>query len=159
VKRSGTHHQFAQAATLACLAIALATMFGCGSDRMKDAPVEGKVTYQDKPLEFGTVLFQPDIGPPASGEIAPDGTFHLSTYAQGDGAVLGSHRVSISCAERRAGAASPATDEPGAGRSLIPEKYSFPGSSGLTAQVKEANEPFVFALTGELDVPADKPEE
>jgi hypothetical protein len=135
--------------------------FGCGSDQMKVAPVEGKVTYQDKPLEFGSVLFQPDIGPAARGKIAPDGTFRLTTYTAGDGAVLGPHRVAVSCLEsQRPGAtASSTTEEAGVGNSLIPLKYGNAGASGLTAQVKDTNEPFVFALTGELDVPADKPEE
>jgi len=118
---------------------------GCGS-KLSLAPVEGKVLYHGKPLEFGRVVFQPQVGPPATGTIQPDGTFRLTTD-QSDGAVIGKHQVEITCFDsQRPGAPAP-TGEAGAGQSLIPLKYASFHSSGLTAEVKAANEPFVFDLT------------
>lgn len=124
-----------------------AAVAGC-SDRLPTAPVEGRVFYQDKPLEFGSVMFQPDVGPPATGIIGPGGTFRLSTYAEGDGAVIGKHKVRITCFEgQRPGAPAPSPhEEPSLGKSLIPRRYTVFSTSGLEREVKADNEPFVFRL-------------
>ncbi len=122
---------------------------GCGGDRLPVAPVEGKVTYQGKPLEFGAVIFQPAAGPGASGTIQPDGTFRLSTYGNEDGAVVGAHKVAFSCFDSQSPDAPPPdpSKEPGLGKPLIPRKYLSAETSGLTAEVKSRNEPFEFILT------------
>ncbi|NLE39981.1 MAG: hypothetical protein GX621_18340 [Pirellulaceae bacterium] len=126
----------------------LVGLTGC-SDRHSVAPVEGKVIYRNAPLKFGSVSFQPEVGPRATGRIQPDGTFRLSTYGEHDGAILGRHRVSIVCAEHQ----NPETRSPGGdsegrySRSLIPEKYTFPETSGFEAEVKESNQPFTFELS------------
>ena len=124
---------------------------GCGGDRLSTAPVEGKVLYRGEPLEFGSVLFQPEAGPPATGTIGADGSFELSTYSNGDGAVIGKHRVSISCFESQGPNAPPPDPdrEPGRGKPLVPRKYLRPETSGLTVEVKQDNEPFEFKLTDE----------
>lgn len=51
-----------------------------------------------KPLSGGRVMFQPIasgddkvVGRPAIGSIQPDGSFKLTTYKDGDGALVGSH--------------------------------------------------------------------
>ena len=121
---------------------------GCG-ERLSMAPVEGKVLYHGQPLEFGSVMFQADQGAPARGQIAADGTFRLAIHGVGDGAVIGTNRVRITCTEKqRSGAPRPdATQEPGVGKSLIPKKYSSFNTSGLRVEVKSVNEPFVFELT------------
>lgn len=124
---------------------------GCGSDRLPVAPVEGKVIYHGKPVEFGSVMFQPDKGPAGRGVIQPDGSFTLSTYSEGDGAVIGQHKVRIaSFASQRPDlmdAPPDAPREPGVGHSQIPRKYSNMDTSGLRVEVKEDNEPFEFHLT------------
>ena len=102
--------------------------------------------YRGKPLEFGSVLFQPDAGPPARGVIKLDGTFQLSTHGLDDGAVIGRHRVRIACFESQQ-ANAPARAESGLGRSMIPSKYCNLTSSGLHVEVKVKNEPFVFELS------------
>src|SRR3954464_3770610 len=77
---------------------------GCGggpSDKPKVAPVSGKVTQKGKPLTTGDVLFTPSGGPDgaagqvATGQIGPDGTYRLTTFNTGDGAVLGTHKVTV----------------------------------------------------------------
>ena len=132
------------------LAAALSGVCGCGSNQLPVAPAEGKVLYRGKPLEFGSVMFQPELGPAARGLIQPDGTFQLRTSGLNDGAVIGEHKVRIACVEsQRPGAASPqATDrsEPGVGRSLIPPKYANFAGSGLRVEVLANNIPFVFEL-------------
>lgn len=75
-----------------CCAIA-----GC-SNQPEVAPVRGLVTMDGKPLPGGRVMFQPiatgddkNVGKVAMGQIQPDGSFVLTTYKNGDGAVVGPH--------------------------------------------------------------------
>jgi len=137
---------------ISCIAaVLMGSVAGCGSDRLPVAPVTGTVSYGGKPLEFGSVMFQPDEGPPGRGTIQPDGTFTLSTYSEGDGAVIGHHKVRIAAFEsqRPSNMAAPpdAPREPGVGHSQIPRKYSNLDTSGLRVEVKASNEPFEFHLT------------
>ena len=132
---------------------ALGVVGGCGGKQLPVAPAEGQVSYRGKPLPFGSVMFQPVMGPPARGVIQPDGTFQLSTYGSNDGAVIGQHQVRIACFEsQRPSSKAPAAGggEVGVGRSLIPPRYSNFGSSGLRVEVKAANEPFMFELVDEV---------
>ncbi len=62
----------------------------------KTTPVSGVVTYRGKPIERGTIAFVPKQGErPAGGQLGPGGRFTLTTFTQGDGAVLGPHAVTI----------------------------------------------------------------
>ncbi len=125
-------------------------ILSCGQD-LRLVPVEGKVLYRGKPLEFGSVLFQPASGQPARGKIQPDGTFVLSTFDEGDGAMIGKNQVRITSFEaQRPGAPPPSGGELALGKSFIPRKYSSFGSSGLEVEVlPEGNEPFIFELDDE----------
>lgn len=112
-------------------------------------PVSGKVIYNGKPLEFGTVTFQPPSGQPARGEILNDGTFTLSTYRPNDGAVIGLHKVRITCYESQKPNAPKSPGEQSLGNLLIPLNYTLFDQSGFTADVtKDRNDPFVFEMTG-----------
>jgi Protein of unknown function (DUF1559) len=64
-------------------------LLGCAESRPKTAVVTGKVTYQGKPVPHGTITFVPANGPAATGEIRPDGSYTLTTFRDGDGALLG----------------------------------------------------------------------
>jgi len=124
------------------------TIAGCHR-RPQVVPAGGKVLYNGQPLKFGSVTFQPRNGQPARGEIQSDGTFSLSTFRPGDGAVVGLHQVRIACYESQRPSAKPTGGEQSLGNSLIPLKYTFFDQSGLTADVQTAsNEPFVFDLKG-----------
>lgn len=76
---------------------------GCGGDEMKTAPVHGKVTFNGAPVPGGGLTFYPvggegegqDLGKPASGSIQLDGTYTMMTYTEGDGVVIGKHRVAF----------------------------------------------------------------
>jgi len=131
------------------LAVAMVLGAGCRGGRLPVAPVQGKVLYRGNPLEFGGVMFQPDVGPPAKGKINPDGTFRLTTYREGDGAVIGVHRVRVTCfdIQRPGYQQAQSEQEAGAGRSLIPRKYTNFATSGLKVEVGPTNDPFVLELT------------
>ena len=101
-------------------------------------------------------MFWPDDGgPPATGNIGPDGGYSLRTYRDGDGAVPGSHKVTIkavnianpeampkSMTEELAseGHAIPRTEW------LVPRHYSQRDMSGLTAEVNEGENTIDFDL-------------
>jgi hypothetical protein len=133
---------------LAALAVSL--LLGCGSSP-ELAPAGGKVSYKGKPLAFGTVVFQHELGgQPSQADIQPDGSFVMGTFEAGDGARIGPNRVAIYCYESQdpARAAARKAGEQTLGRLLIPQRYAMFNTSGITVEVKpEANEPFVFELT------------
>jgi hypothetical protein len=76
---------------------------GCSADpnMPKLGKVSGKVSYQGKPLDAGRVVFTPVAGKGgesdqgASGEINSDGSYEMTTFNTGDGAVLGQHIVTV----------------------------------------------------------------
>jgi hypothetical protein len=116
------------------------------------APVRGKVLFDGKPLEFGSVMFQPKSGQPARSEIRPDGTFELTTIRQGDGAVVGANHVRVTCWEGQRPAAPGAGQDAEAalGASLIPKKYMSFEHSGITIEVKpEGHDALVIELTSD----------
>ena len=128
--------------------LALALCPGCGS---RSAPrtigVSGRVTYQGKPVTSGTIIFHPlkpaegSPSRPATGQLQSDGTYELSTFSPGDGAVPGEYGISITSL-----LSGPTPDNPQAAKVYaIPRKYTSPLTSGLTATVPaEGKEPLVM---------------
>ena len=70
---------------------------GCADGRPATYPVQGKVLFRDgTAVTSGTVEFESiEQRLNARGAIRSDGTFHLSTFAAGDGAVAGRHRAVV----------------------------------------------------------------
>ena len=128
---------------------------GCGPGFPETADVSGRVTYAGKPVPEGRVLFWPEEGRPAMGEINPDGTYHLTTFAEGDGATPGTHKVTIKATRVHfpgGGASSP--EAPGApGRPivewLVPERYEQVATSPLTVDVQPGENTVDFDLPAE----------
>ena len=95
--------QFDLSAKSVCLAAALMLVISAGCGPRNLAKVTGKVTVDGQPMPFGRIQFSPVAakdatnadGKPAQAYLASDGTFELTTYKKNDGAVIGSHRVSI----------------------------------------------------------------
>ncbi|WP_437203770.1 hypothetical protein [Planctomicrobium sp. SH664] len=116
-------------------------LVGCAEQGPNLAPVKGKVTFNGKPLPMGTVIFTPNQdGPYATGEIAEDGTFVMTTFKPGDGALVGSHSVMINAVDGSNPEAPP--------KAIIPMKY-LNQMSGLKATVEPNIENVVeFELGG-----------
>ena len=69
----------------------LALAAGCGNNP-PTAAVTGTITFEGQTLTSGKVLFLPvGGGKQAIGKIQSDGRFELSTFATGDGALVGEH--------------------------------------------------------------------
>jgi hypothetical protein len=119
--------------TLALALTALAA--GCGGSGIY--PVDGRVTWKDgspaKELEGALVVFDlPEKQTTARGSVQADGSFKLTTKADGDGALAGEYKVLL--VERRKG--SPTPDDPGAmAPGHMDVRYSDPRTTDLTATV------------------------
>ena len=71
------------------------TPAGCDDDA-RVSRVQGVVTLDGEPVADATVTFMPsEGGRPAFGITGSDGSYELTTFNAGDGALLGSHAVAI----------------------------------------------------------------
>ncbi len=78
-----------------CMLLTLAaTISGCGPSTPKTYPVTGVVTLDDKPVAGATVTFISDKHSAATLTDA-DGKYAMSTFKQGDGAVPGEYKITV----------------------------------------------------------------
>lgn len=68
---------------------------GCGDGLPKTYKATGKVVYKDLPVEGAVVTFELATGSVATGVTNAEGQFELTTFSQGDGAVAGTHIVTV----------------------------------------------------------------
>ncbi len=136
--------------------VLLTGCFGGDGNERPTAPVKVSVTYKSKPVSGATVQFLSAENPqPAVGMTDASGNCSLTTYKTNDGAIVGNNLVTISKVEIDASKVKPVRDEdkdlvgvtpPPTLKSMIPEKYSAPGSSGLTEMVKKGQNVFSYEL-------------
>ncbi len=130
------------------LAFAVGLLLEMASCRRNDRPVfpaTGKVLYKGKPAEGARVTFvslsEKDAKRPRpGGEVGPDGTFRLSTYASYDGAPPGRYAVLVVYPS-----AAKQVDGENAGPDLLGGRYADPKTTPLRAEIKEGTnelEPF-----------------
>lgn len=154
--------------------LSAALLVGCGPAAPTLFPASGTITLGGKPLEGATVTFMPASGPPSNGMTDASGKYTIMTGGK-PGAVAGACQVAVtkaagSVAAPAAGGGDPRQQmeemqkkmvsqmqamqnrKPGeVGKSEIPEKFTRPDTSGLTANVTAdgAKNVFDFALTAE----------
>ncbi len=122
-----------------CLAPCL-LVTGCGSAGPSLGEVHGRVTIDGKAVNTGRIMFHPETGRSATGEIRSDGTYSLTTFKQDDGAMVGKHRITIKAVDvvpnaRPVGSTDLDQKQGGTVRWLVPERYSAVETSLLTAEV------------------------
>jgi len=126
------------------LAANVLELAGCAGGGPRTAVVRGKVTYKGMAVPNGTITFIPDSGPTATGEIKPDGSYTLTTFRSGDGAVLGKHTVVIvamqDTSDRLPEARTPLPPP------IIPLKYTSSATSDLRAEIKPGRNTCDFEL-------------
>jgi hypothetical protein len=116
------------------LGAALPLLCGCPDAPDKAYPVHGVVSLDGVPLTGGAVRFEPTTTGTASrrfgarGVIQADGTYCLTTFASGDGAMTGRHRVVI--------LPDSSGQEIGPGPGTIPAHYLSLAGSGLEVDVQ-----------------------
>ena len=129
---------------VAAVALCLA---GCGGGS-RTVPVRGTVTFKGKPVPNGTVTFIPDSGPHATGEIGPDGSYTLTTYKTGDGAVPGSYKVVV-VAMQDTSTQLPEDRTP-LPPPIVPTSTRASRHTDLKAEVKDEENTIDFDLKGEV---------
>src|SRR5436190_18565176 len=147
--------------------VALLVAGGCSGSKLPPnarptAPVKVTVTYKGAPVADAIVTFICQEGEPkvnANGKTDAQGVAKMKTYIEGDGAVIGPHKVIITKMEASssgnvADQSSPDYVPPTEGgaplptaKNLIPPKYGMIAQSGLTATVeKKPTNDFPFEL-------------
>ena len=145
--------------------ISLSALIGCSSGGPTTYPVSGKVMLDGQPLEGAAVMLKPvDGGSNGYGVAGADGSFDVTTYRQGDGAVPGKHQIIVSLekivqpddlkTEAVAGDQEELDDENELAVSdqvevisLVPARYADFETSGLTVEVGPENLPLLLNLT------------
>jgi hypothetical protein len=97
------------------LAASCFLLAGCsGSGRPTIAPVSGHVIYKGQPVADATVVFLcPGAPRLAVGTTDKDGNYQLTTYEPNDGAVIGTHTVTVKKFKNE-----PAATDPAAGAAI-----------------------------------------
>jgi hypothetical protein len=141
----------------------------------KRYPVSGTVTYNGQPLEKGVISFIPEKGAGATGAI-DKGSYTLSTGGEGDGALPGKYKVTITAKEDSLEVAKAdfLKDSKGKGadvsfvprqylaaaaekaKSLIPAGYGDTRTTTLIAEVKEGSNTIPFTIS-DADAPPEPP--
>jgi hypothetical protein len=151
--------------TSAALGVGLAFLIvlGCGDDSglAKRYPVRGTVNYKGQGVPKGRIDFLPQgkDGRSASGEIQ-DGSYFLTTQVNGDGALPGAYKVTVTAVDVEMPAE--ASKSPGAGQAfaqskaagelqkkakkLVPAKYGSVDKTDLGAEVKAQDNKIDFDL-------------
>ncbi len=118
--------------------VAAVAISGCGPSLPKRVPVSGRVLIDGKPLVYGVIQVIPADGRPAMAQLGPDGRFTLTTFDDGDGCLLGKHRVVVVAREEK----SPTTF-----LWHVPKKYFDPSTSGLEVEITGPTNDLEFKLT------------
>jgi len=116
----------------------IVTMIGCSDGRPQRVPVSGQVLIDGVPLTYGYVRLIPEDARPAWAQIGSDGCFTLKTFEDGDGAVLGTHPMTIMAGEQLSETKI---------RWHAPKKYADPATSGLTATIDGPTDSLVIELS------------
>lgn len=104
------------------LLFSLTLLNGCGTEQSGLIRVSGRVSLDGEPVTFGRVQFFPVSGRPSAGSIGTDGTYELTTYTRGDGALPGKYTVTItSCTEVVDGPVFASYEDEMAGNPIDPE--------------------------------------
>lgn len=128
---------------------------GCGDSGPDRGYVEGTVTMDGEPLPDAVVTFQPeDTGRPSYGRTDENGEYELQYTSDKKGALVGSHRVSISTHERGGSAEGGyGADEAGGAKGSpekVPAQYNY--DTELRETVESGNNTIDFELSSEGEI-------
>ncbi len=124
-----------------------ALVAGCDTGHPDVVPVSGRVTWEGEPVAGAQVTFiTPGAPRHGFGVTDAEGRFRLSTFGSEDGALIGTHTVTISQPEETPGGEGMSPDDPDAGyaeamrqaavqpqvQSRLPDQYADPETTPLT---------------------------
>lgn len=139
--------------------VGLVPCVGCGrSDQPPLGRVTGTVQYDGQPVASGTIVFEVANARSANGTIADGKIVDVTTYDPGDGVPVGEARIAVFATAAGGGAAASPAATPdaktvidqnymGSAKSLIPDRYNNPATSGLTWTIKAGENVVELNLT------------
>ena len=80
--------------------LSIFALVGCGDDRPKMVPVNGKVEMYGLPVTAGAIYFHPDAAnsfqkDSPSSQLQTDGSFTIKTFPYGEGVPPGKYKVTL----------------------------------------------------------------
>lgn len=140
---------------IGCVALLIAAV-GCGPKHPVTVPVSGFVAFADgSPVRGGMIEFESETGGiNARGTLNNDGEFVLSTFGDGDGAVVGRHKVIVQqTVSAFVGTNATVVHQPHARPPLyVPLRYGDYATSKLTAEVTtDSNQRIILKIDEEED--------
>lgn len=117
-------------------------LLGCGGDApAPTVPVTGRLTFEGKPVAGASIDFVPGEGrAPAIAITDENGEFELSTFSQGDGAVIGTHTVTVLPSFGAPKTGRIVAGQPSASKATVPTRYSMPEKTPLEFKVEKGKE-------------------
>lgn len=92
----------ARACSFWCIAAVAFVIAGCGGGEFEVAPTTGVLRCNGSPVGGGLVFFEPKqtgenavVGKVGLGVVDAEGKFSVSTYGDGDGAIVGPHIIKV----------------------------------------------------------------
>jgi hypothetical protein len=128
--------------------LGMMSVWGCGDCKL--APVLGTVTLDGQPLPNAVVVFQPlgkgelNPGVGSTGRTNDKGEYRLRLIGGGKGAVVGTHRVEISCPIDD-GQNNPDEERSTKPPNKVPDRYN--AESKMSYEVKPGENKADFDLT------------
>lgn len=132
--------------------LSLILVSGCSKAKrpgqLPTKPVAVVVMYKGSPVEGATVTFIDTSGTaPAYGRTDASGRAKMKTYEEGDGAILGTHKVTVAkvevdtkpVADQDSADYNPNDLTPTAIKNVIPQKYASPASTDLSVEISESS--------------------
>ena len=101
-------------------------------------PISGRVTIDGAPLTGAFVVFYPPSGRSSNGRTDSAGRFTLRCFEEADGALLGTHQVTVVAAQELSSHAM---------KWFAPKKYANHKTSGLQYNVEGPTDDAKFELT------------
>ena len=136
------------------LLLLLTVVPACGPSGPRPVPVSGTVTVDGQPMAGASVMFMPQsTGQPGVGVTDEAGKFRLTTGSSQEGVLPGAYKVTVTLYKvtgfvtDKDGLSGGIAPEGIREQWLIPQRYSSPQTSGLTAEVRDGMEPVQLALT------------
>jgi hypothetical protein len=122
----------------AAIGVTVLVLNGCGDGRPMRVPVSGRVLIDGRPLTYGFVQFRPAGSRVSAAKLDDQGHFTLKCFAEGDGAVPGSHTIVVMA------------NEPISSTKALwhaPKKYADYRTSGLQQEIANSTYDLVVNLT------------
>ncbi len=125
------------------IVVCLCVCAGCGGSKGPELlGVTGTIKFNGKPLANAEVTFQPEKGAPSFAKTDAEGRYELQFSRSRNGALPGTHEVSIITAVE--------DDDGNVAKELLPAKYNI--NTELTATVSDDSEPIDFELDGSGEI-------